>query len=183
MVLGPRLKELRKQSGLTLQELSRLTSLSIGFLSNIERDLTSPSISNLQKICNALKIDLVNLIKPLMEDKIVIRANERREMFYSKRSKIRYELISEGNKKINGICIVMEKGADYGKIPVSHDSDELGIIVKGSLEIRIADNAYILSEGDTVYIDANLEHSYRNIGDTECVSYWVVMGNIDKNYG
>ena len=182
MQLGQRLNQLRKQSGLTLMKLSELTDLSVGFLSNIERDLTSPSISNLQKICGALHIDLVKLIQPAVDDKAVVRAGDRREMFYSQKSKIKYELITEGSKRINGICITMEKGADYGKISSGHASDELGIVVKGQMELTIGDNTYVLSEGDTAYIEANVVHSYKNIGDSECISYWVLIGSVETNY-
>lgn len=182
MDIGQRLRQVRKQLGLTLQKLSELTNLSVGYLSNVERGLTSPSVSNLQRICGALNINLVNLIQPAEENKIIVRVNERREMFYSQKSKIKYELITQGNKKINGICIVMEVGADYGKVSSSHASDELGIVVKGKMELKIGDDTYILSEGDTVYIKANEAHRYKNVGDTECVSYWVLIGSVETNF-
>jgi quercetin dioxygenase-like cupin family protein len=180
--LGSRINKFRKQSGLTLQKLSELTDVSVGFLSNIERDLTSPSISNLQKICSALDIDLVKLIQPDEESKTVVRAHQRRKMFYSETSKIKYELITEGNKKINGFCITMEKGADYGKVSHGHSSDELGIVIKGEMELTIDGDTYLLTEGDSIYIEANLPHSYRNLGDSECISYWVLVGKVETNY-
>lgn len=182
MKLGARINKLRKQSGLTLQNVSELTDLSVGFLSNIERDLTSPSISNLQKICSALNVDLVKLIQPAEESKTVVRADERREMFYSETSKIKYELITEGNKKINGFCITMEEGADYGKVSQGHSSDELGIVIKGKMELTINGDKHVLSEGDSVYIEASAPHSYRNVGDSDCISYWVLIGKVESNY-
>lgn len=178
MELGERLKHLRKQKGLTLQNLSDITDLSMGFLSNIERDLTSPTISHLQKICSALNIDLVDIIQPSVENKVLVKQNERREIFYSKESKIKYELITEGQKSINGMCITMEEGADYGKISYGHSSDELGIVVKGTMQIEIGGKLYIVNEGDTVYIQANVPHKYKNIGPSKCISYWILIGNI-----
>ena len=59
MKLGEKIKAIRKKLGYTLQELSEKTELSIGFLSNIERDLNSTSISNLQQICKALNVNLM----------------------------------------------------------------------------------------------------------------------------
>ena len=54
--VGERLKAIRKSKCITLQELSKRTELSIGLLSNVERDLRSPTIVNFHKICNALGI-------------------------------------------------------------------------------------------------------------------------------
>ena len=62
MKLGEKIKAIRKKLGYTLQELSEKTELSIGFLSNIERDLNSPSISNLQQICQALNVNLMEIL-------------------------------------------------------------------------------------------------------------------------
>lgn len=178
MELGERLKNIRKTKGMTLQKLSEMTNLSMGFLSNIERDLSSPTISHLQKICGALNIALVELIQPSDDNKILVKKEERQEIFYSKTSKIKYELITEGQKSLNGICITMEEGADYGKISYGHSSDEIGIVVKGTMQMEVEGKQYIINEGDTIYIKANVPHKYKNIGSGQCISYWVLIGNI-----
>ena len=62
MKLGEKIKTIRKNKDYTLKQLSEITGLSIGFLSNIERDLNSPSINNLQQICSALGINLMEIL-------------------------------------------------------------------------------------------------------------------------
>ena len=62
-MLGEKLRQHRKRFGYTLQELSQKTNLSVGYLSNIERDAASPTIATLDILCNALRVDIVELLK------------------------------------------------------------------------------------------------------------------------
>lgn len=173
MNIGAKLKDFRKKQGLTLQQLSEMTELSVGFLSNLERDVTSPSISNLQQICQALEIHITDLIEPVQDKKIVVKKEERREIFTTANLNVKYEMITGDNNKYNGICITTEPNAEYNNVNWGHLEDELGIIVKGSIEIDLEDRKYILNEGDTIFIKKNTPHRYRNIGDEECISYWI----------
>lgn len=80
MKLGEKIKAIRKKLGYTLQELSEKTELSIGFLSNIERDLNSPSISNLQQICQALNVNLMEILDNTLNLSPVTKKEEREEI-------------------------------------------------------------------------------------------------------
>ncbi|MDK2986561.1 MAG: hypothetical protein PWQ96_2205 [Clostridia bacterium] len=174
MQLGEQIKKIRKQRGLTLQQLADMTDFSIGFLSNIERDITSPTVSSLQKICEVLNVNMVELIQPSEDKKIVVRKHQRRELYKSSESKVKYELVTEGNRKIQGVCITMEPGANYGDESRGHSKDELGIVLQGTLEIVLDDKTYILNEGDSIYIEANHPHRYRNIGKDQCICFFVL---------
>ena len=70
MNIGNRIKYLRKKRNLTLQQLTEITGLSTGYLSNLERNLTSPTLINLQQICEALSINITDLLNSLPQDKI-----------------------------------------------------------------------------------------------------------------
>ena len=80
MKLGEKIKTIRKNKDYTLKQLSEITGLSIGFLSNIERDLNSPSINNLQQICSALGINLMEILDEEIASNPVTRAAEREEI-------------------------------------------------------------------------------------------------------
>lgn len=175
MNLGDRLKSLRKEQGITLQTLSDITSLSIGYLSNIERGLSSPTISSLQKICNVLNIDLIELLQPLTESKSIVRKSERREIYYSQESKAKLEAITEGNRKIIGYCITMEPGVNYKDVAGNHPAEELAIVAKGKMEIEVNGIKHILCEGDTIFIESNMSHKYKNCGREECVLYSILI--------
>jgi transcriptional regulator with XRE-family HTH domain len=175
MQLGEKLKELRKRRGYTLQQLSEITGFSIGFLSNVERNMTSPTVSSLQKLCEVFNIKMVELIQPSEEDKIVVKKEERREIYKSIKSRVKYELLTEGNKKIQGVCITMEPGADYGDVSRGHAEEELGFVAKGKMEIIVEEISYVLNEGDTIYIESNKPHKYRNIGEEECICFFALV--------
>ena len=84
MEIGEKLKTIRKEKGLTLQQLADETGLSIGFLSNLERDLSSPTVSALHKICEVLGTEMFTVLRPSPDGGIVVRKDERRETFYSR---------------------------------------------------------------------------------------------------
>ncbi|WP_176461691.1 helix-turn-helix domain-containing protein [Anaeromicrobium sediminis] len=170
--VGGRIKYIRKERGLTLQQLSESSGLSIGYLSNLERDINSPTLDHLQRICEVLDINIIELLEKSSEGKMHLKEHERR-VIYEKKGSIKYELITEGERDIEGICIKMKAGVDYENVSWGHTCDELGIIIKGTMEIRTMDCKYILEEGDTFYLNAKTRHTFRNIGEGECVSYWI----------
>ncbi|MCS4481307.1 helix-turn-helix domain-containing protein [Clostridium botulinum] len=81
MQLGEKIKYYRKKKGLTIKELSELTNLSIGFISNLERDLNSPSVSNLQQICEVLGINLMEILKSTEDKEYIVCKDSRSEIF------------------------------------------------------------------------------------------------------
>lgn len=171
MNLGTKIKVLRKSRGITLQQLSEATGLSIGYLSNLERDSTSPTISSLLKICEVFNVDLSSFLSPLPEEKIIVKKDERREIFYSDTSKVKFEAISEKTGMLKGYCITIKPGGNYGEISRGHLQDELSMVIQGTMMIDVCEEKYVLNEGDTIYIEANAPHQYQNIGDTDCIFY------------
>ena len=70
-------------------------------------------------------------------------------------------------------CVVMTVSDSLVHTSNPHVADEVGFVVKGSLSLSMNNEEYILNEGDCIYIDANTDHSYHNLGDGECISVWV----------
>ncbi|SHJ27429.1 transcriptional regulator, XRE family with cupin sensor [Dethiosulfatibacter aminovorans DSM 17477] len=179
--IGDRIKEIRKEKGLTLKQLSEMLDLSIGYLSNLERNLNSPTLDSLQKICESLEINIVDLLEKSPKDNLLVTKDERRVVF-EKKGEIRYEMVNSSEKNLKGVCIIMEPGANYKNFSWGHNSDELGVVIKGMMKIDTNDNEYILNEGDSLYIPAHTSHSLINIGKDQCISYWfnTEMPNSDK---
>ncbi|QIQ20431.1 helix-turn-helix domain-containing protein [Zophobihabitans entericus] len=170
--VGLRIKEIRKQQNKTLQQLSAASGLSSGYLSNLERNVISPTIYQLQKVCFALNVNITDILAA--HDSTVspvIRAGER-EVFFSEAGKVKYEMLNSGENDIEGICITVEKGINYERTSWGHDYDELAIITQGSLCIEMLDQEFIINAGDTIYIKKNTLHTFKNVGDSTCISYW-----------
>ena len=109
MKLGEKIKTIRKNKDYTLKQLSEITGLSIGFLSNIERDLNSPSINNLQQICSALGINLMEILDEEIASNPVTRAAEREEILKNVETNTKVESLLNRKASLNGIAITIEE--------------------------------------------------------------------------
>ncbi|ATW27026.1 cupin domain-containing protein [Candidatus Formimonas warabiya] len=177
MLVGDILKRVRVEKGLTIRELAARTGLSVGFLSNVERDINSPTISSLAKICEALETSLVNLFQDNeQKEQIVVRKSEREILVKSKKSKTVYELLTSRPRKLRPVCITMEPGGDYGASPMGHEGEEFGIVLEGKMEITVGNETYLMEAGDSVYVNSFVPHKYRNAGTNKCISLWVSQG-------
>lgn len=170
--VGQKIKEIRKQQNMTLQQLSTASGLSSAYLSNLERNVISPTIFQLQKVCFSLNVNITDVLTT-HDDNVnpVVRADER-EIFFSEKGKVKYEMLNSGENDIEGICITVEKGINYERTSWGHDYDEIAIITQGSLCVEMSGNEYIVSAGDTIYIKKNTLHTFKNVGDMTCISYW-----------
>lgn len=175
--IGKKLRKHRKEKNVTLAELSQKTDLSIGYLSNLERDLSSPTLDNVQKICEALEISLVKLLEEGSFKKCIIRRNER-EVVFEQNNKLLYESIKYDSELLDGLCITVHPHCQFDK-KWCHNYDEIGLVLDGELTICIGNEEYILYKGDSFYIKAQTEHSLSNQSNLPCESYWVKQ-NTDK---
>ncbi len=177
MQVGKKIKQLRIQKNMTIKNLADATGLSVGFISNVERDINSPTISSIQKICQALDTNISDLFSIVESGSIVIRKSERQALVTSQAAKATYELFPLHNKSLRPSCIMVEPGGDYGETPLGHEGDEICFVLKGSIEVQAGEDSYVLEEGDCIYIDAQVPHRFRNIGTVQCVSLWVTESN------
>jgi transcriptional regulator with XRE-family HTH domain len=171
--IGENIKGIRKSKGFTLQDISDATELSLGYLSKLERNLSSPTIANLQKICSALDITMTELVSSFEDDKILVKKNDRKTIFESK-TKVKYEMTTEGARNLEGVCMIVDDNSKEN-ISYKHRTDEFGIVTKGSMEMTINGSKYLLEEGDAIYIEAESAHSFKKIGKGECISYWTYL--------
>lgn len=177
MEIGNRLRQIRKDKGISLRELSELSGLSVSFLGNVEKGVNSPTVSSLWRICKALDITVFQLLGPTVNERVVTRKEDRVQLISSKASKAIYEILTPGpGKKMHAICITLEPGGKYGEKAMGHPGDEFGFVVKGSLEFEAAGECYHLEEGDAVYIKEYVPHRYANEGSTVSISLWVILG-------
>lgn len=167
--IGELIKQIRKNNKITLKDLAAATGLSISYLSMLERGLNSPTIANLQKICQALNITFTDLLRDIDDNKIFVKKDERRTIF-GDRNGVLYEAITEGNRHIKSICMTVYDNLEHDS--GQHIADEFGYCVKGSMIITVNGIKYHLHEGDALYIEANSPHSFIKTSEEECVTIW-----------
>ena len=172
--IGGKIRRVRKNKGMTLNDLAMGSGLSVSYISNLERDLCSPTLDNLMRICKVLEVSLVRLLDSMSWNEGIVRAEDR-EVVLEKPGQAKYEAINFGLDRLNGLVVTLEPGYAYNDT-WGHDYDEIGLVMEGSLTLRVADNERVLNPGDCVYIGAGDEHTISNRSDATCVSYWVRRG-------
>jgi len=167
--LGKTVRDLRTKKNMTLKELGEQTDLSISYLSLLERGQCNPTISNINRICNALNITMANLLTDVCKDGELVVKKENRKILFRSRSSVIYESLTNG-KPLSGICMTVQD--DNLNISDPHNVDEVGYMISGSLIINVNGNDYTINSGDSIYIPANSHHSFRKISKEDSVSIW-----------
>jgi transcriptional regulator with XRE-family HTH domain len=165
--IGPRLKNFRAVSGLSLQELSQKTGLSIPYLSRVENEKANISVVNLRQIANALEVPLASLfLDDVDTSRQLLRKEERRPMILNvcngKKSTEEW-LLHDSRSKLEPALIRLPPGTEGGK-PFGHEGWEFIWILKGDVLYQVGTTEYELHQGDTLYYQCILPHYFRNLG-------------------
>ncbi len=173
MEIGAKIKELRLSLNLTQEELAARTELSKGFISQLERDLTSPSIASLMDILEALGTNLPNFFKETHEEKVVF---SERDVFVKEdeeaRSEIHWLVANAQKNAMEPILLSLKPGGkSYEDDP--HEGEEFGHVLAGTITLKRGANKWKLKKGDSFYFRSNAAHSIENRGKTEARVIWV----------
>jgi len=170
--IGERIKTLRTEQGMTLAELSEKTDLSISYLSQIERDKTSPSLSTLETIAKSLSTGLRYFFETDDEVAFVVRTDRGSGAAPPTAPILRQPLMPPaGNPEIEVYRITFHPCSPLEQIE-RFAGEEIIYVLSGELTISISDELFILSAGDSIHYDALLMHSWRNESGVPCIIIW-----------
>jgi transcriptional regulator with XRE-family HTH domain len=172
MKIGERIKNLRQLSNLTQEELAERANLTKGFISQIERDLTSISLDSLVQILDALDESIPEFFRGAAEEKIVYRQRDR--VAIEKERIERFELLIPGstNRRLEPIILTLRQGQVTPK-ERPHEGEEFGYVLQGRLTLRFGREVLKLKKGECFYISAEKEHWLQNPGSREAVVLWI----------
>lgn len=174
MELGDKIRSLRLKQKISIEQLSSMTGLSKGLISQIERDITGPSVASLWKISKALNVTMNYFFDEYDDFNQVVRKNERKKIMMKNGDRT-YELLCPNLKnQIEMLWIEIEPNDSNSEELISHEGEECGVVLKGTLRILSGDNIYDLNEGDSIYIDSTIPHRYVNVGTELSVSVWAM---------
>lgn len=163
--IGSKIKELRASKNITLKELSKKTGLSIAFLSQLERGLTSAAVMSLKNIAEALDVDISFFFQPPKENsKRIIRGYEQ-DIFHVENSKSIYHNLAndvEGKALTPLLVTIYPEQEQERTIPYSHEGEEFIYVLEGVLTLYLEDQKYDLFPGDSVHIDSSVPHNCAN---------------------
>ncbi len=174
--ISSKLKEKRKEKGITLQQLADKAQVSKGLISQIENNRTIPSLLVLVNLIKALNIDFNDFFNDIQQDsdhpKAIVKKKEDYQTFEKEHAKgFSYKRILTKNINIlpvDFVILELKKGASRSHL-VKTDAFEYKYIIKGTVEYTIGDKKYILNEGDSLFFDASVGHKPTNIGDSEAL--------------
>ena len=171
MDIGSKIKRLRQANGLTLEELANRSELTKGFLSQLERDLTSPSVTTLEDILEALGTNLQEFFSEKPAEQIVFKKDD---FFINEQDDhvISYIIPNAQKNEMEPILIELDKGKQSMTID-PHEGQEFGYVVQGKIKLIYGDNEYILKKGETFYLKGLVSHYMINPGETKAKVIWV----------
>ncbi|MGL6068354.1 MAG: helix-turn-helix domain-containing protein [Sediminibacterium sp.] len=178
-----KLKELRKEKNITLQELADSAGVSKGMLSQVENNRTIPSLTVFLNIIKSLQIDINDFFKDInslpLTDKVIFKKKSQNQ-FFEKENAIGFSyqrLLSTtiNDQHLDFVLLTLQPNAS--RPMVSTDAYEFKLLLKGTVEYVIGDETFIMEEGDTLFFDATLLHNPRNIGTTDAVLLVVYLFN------
>ncbi len=173
--LGVRIRSLRQARRLTLRELAARAGVTESFLSQVEREKTSPSIASVQRIARAMDLSIAQLFAEESASGRVVRREARRRIAYPGLKAVDEFLTSNMAGRLQVILSTIEPGGGTGEEPYTHDSDEeVVLVLEGVLDLWVADEHYVLRDGDAITFASRLPHWNMNRGDVPAVVLFCV---------
>jgi transcriptional regulator with XRE-family HTH domain/KaiC/GvpD/RAD55 family RecA-like ATPase len=179
--LGDKIRTLRKKLGMTQKELADQVGLTPSFISQLEKNLISPSLDSLLKLSEKLNTQPIYF---LMESeggsvqKMVIKPNERQEIHLQelKSNNVKLQLLVSDvlNRRMEPHFLTLKEGAAVNGHFYTHKGDEFAYVLEGELEVEIQGEKQILKQGDSLYLESAFPSKWANVGKGEVVLLWVL---------
>ena len=158
MEIGSKLKELRILKGLTQEELADRAELSKGFISQLERDLTSPSIATLLDILQCLGTSVHEFFNETPEEQIVFQKNDYFEKYDAELKNTVKWIIPNAQKNVmEPILLTLEAGGETCP-DTPHEGEEFGYVLQGSVSIHLGNRIYRAKKGESFYFIPDKTH-------------------------
>ncbi len=173
--LGADLRALRKARGLTLAAMADSLGKSVGWLSQVERDISEPSIDNLRAFARLLDVSVSSLFRVAAaagEEGLIVRASARRPIGSREAGLVEELLSPDLTDDFEVVHSTFEAGSDRTDA-VCRPTQELGYIVSGQLDLWIDDKLFHLNPGDSFRIRGH-EYRWANPHDVTCIAIWVI---------
>lgn len=179
-MVGEKIRAIRQEKGITAKELAEKAEVTPGYISQIERNLISPSLAVLMRIAEAADIPLVSLFSEDEKEDVMVITKEKRTKIRFPDTNIEYQFLTPYSRS-KEVCTQME--IIYFKIaPKSwgspciqtHEAAESTYVLKGKLEYHVRDEIHEINEGDCIYVPPNTPHCLYNPGEEEVEAIGVI---------
>ncbi|MFR8548277.1 MAG: helix-turn-helix domain-containing protein [Lachnospiraceae bacterium] len=171
MDIGKKLKELRLQNDLTLGDLASRSELTKGFLSQVERNLTTPSIATLEDILEALGSSLSEFFREEEERQVVFSTAD---FFVDEQEDYQIEWVIPNAQKnqMEPIVLTLHPHRRSQELQ-AFQGEEFGYVMKGAVTIVKGSKKYKVRTGETFYMDGRTSHYLYNHGSSDAKVLWI----------
>ena len=168
--VGNNIRKIRERKGYTLKQIAERSELSIGFISQVERNQTEPSLASLKRLAMALGVKTGDLFEEQISHHQVTRKGEGKHI---KMHSICCEVLaSPQDKMMEAVYKHIQPCGSSGMLE-PHEGEEFVWVLKGQLRVVVDGEVNDLFEGDSIYFKAKVPHSCANITDEDCDVLWV----------
>lgn len=173
VALGGHLQDLRRDRGLTLQQLAEAADVSVSMLSSVERGQKAPTVVVLARIADGLGVPLADLVTEPDSGRVIIRRAADQDSV-DEPGGWRRTILTPVVPGVNfeWIRTTLPPGCDAGQFPAyASGSHEYVVVESGTLRLTVADTSIVLDKGDSVYFRADVTHGYANADSEPCTYY------------
>lgn len=175
--LASRLRELREARGISMRALAAKSGLSANALSMIERGKTSPSVSTLYKLAEALGIAITSFFgnETTKRQAVFLKQDERTRMSFTRGV---FEALGGEHfmGRVEPFMLTLESGASCGPHDISHSGHEFVYCLRGQLDYFVEKELFHMEAGDTLLFASKLRHRWRNSGSNVTNALVIISG-------
>lgn len=172
MSLGAKIRSRRRLVGMTLEAVAQAADLSKPFLSQVERDQASPSLSSLRKIAGALKVHTGYFVNVPTEKETVKRGDQLR--FFTLENSAKQYASLTGNVPNRQLEALLTRLPPKTVLEVTtHAGEEFLYLLEGCLHISLDDQEFEVRAGDSAHYLSTTRHTWENRGEQDVVLIWV----------
>lgn len=179
-VVGSKLRLLRKASAMSIQTLAERSDRSIGYISQIERGISSPTLRDIAVFTKALGVPFNELLREPFDTGAgrPVRLDSEKVLMDFRGTGITKRVLTPQNRgSIDFYLMTIEGGGSTGESPYSHDGEEAGFVLKGILQISIGGQEYRLGAGDSFRFSSGTAHGFRNSAIEPAEVLWINVGS------
>lgn len=173
--IGARLRDARRRQGLTIDQIAQSTGLTKGFISRVERDVTSPSVATLVTVCAALSLPVGELFTTPKTD--VVRRADAPQIQLTGRGADERLLTPRGQARLQLVHSIIQPGGTGGEELYTLNCEvEVVHVLRGALQVRFSKSAELLGPGDTMTFSGREPHTWHNPDISEVAEVlWVIV--------
>ena len=173
--VGEKIKQIREEQGLSLQQLADRSGFSSALLSQIENHMVSPPLGTLIKISKALEVEIGVFFQEMHDVPFtIVRRDERKAMSrVASKQGVRYGYSYEAlafdkkGRHMEPFLVTLEPETKKDRHAYNHDGEEFIFVLEGRMKVDLGDHTDVLEPGDSIYFDSTISHRVQCLDDKE----------------